>query len=143
MLRHPRRLVVIVAAVVIVGTGCSSGSDTESPSSAQPTTSTTSQTPTAAPGEVAVSTDGVTTAVGAPAESTEEEYFKACQAARTWMTEQGGDPKSQIEPFLKSLQSGDATAGPATFGTPWSQLPPGRQAAVIVAVQAAADALCG
>lgn len=90
-----------------------------------------------------MSPDGVTTAVGAPAESTEEEYFKACQAARTWMGEQGGDPKSQIEPYLKAVQSGDAPVGPGTFGTPWSQLSPGRQAAVIVAVQAAADALCG
>lgn len=106
------------------------------------TTSTTSETPTAAPGSVAVSPDGVTTAVGAPASSTEEEYFRACQAAKVWMDEQGGDPKAQIEPYLETLQTSDS-AGPGTYGTPWSQLPPGRQAAVIVAVQAAADALCG
>ena len=30
-----------------------------------------------------------------------------------------------------------------TFGTPWSQLAPGRQAAVIVAAEAAANGLCG
>jgi hypothetical protein len=84
----------------------------------------------------------VTTAVGAPAESTEEEYFQACRAAKVWMDEQGGDPKSQIEPYLKTVQSSVAP-GPGTFGSPWSQLAPGRQAAVIVAVQAAADALCG
>jgi hypothetical protein len=58
------------------------------------------------------------------------------------MDQQGGDPKSQIEPYLKTVQSADAP-GPGTFGSPWSQLAPGRQAAVIVAVQAAADALCG
>ena len=98
--------------------------------------------PTAAPGEVAVSPDGVTTAVGAPANSTEDEYFKACLAAREWMGQQGGDPKSQLEPYLKNVQSSDAP-GPGTFGAPWSQLPPQRQAAVIVAAQAAADALCG
>ncbi len=33
-------------------------------------------------------------------------------------------------------------AGPATFNTPWAQLSPARQAAVIVAVQAGADSLC-
>jgi hypothetical protein len=84
----------------------------------------------------------VTTAVGAPADSTEDEYFKACQAAREWMGQQGGDSRTQLEPYLKNVQSSDA-AGPGTFGTPWSQLPPTRQAAVIVAAQAAADALCG
>ena len=89
-----------------------------------------------------MSPGGVTTAVGAPASSTEEEYSKACEAARAWMAQQGGDPKSQLEPYLKSVQSTDAT-GPGTFGTPWSQLAPERQAAVIVAAQAAADALCG
>jgi hypothetical protein len=89
-----------------------------------------------------VSPDGVTIAVGAPADSTEDEYFKACQAARDWMLQQGGDSKAQFEPYLKSLQTSGAS-GPGTFGTPWSQLPPQRQAAVIVAAQAAADALCG
>jgi hypothetical protein len=121
--------------------GCSSGTE-GGPTSSPGPTPTSSETPTAAPGAVAVSPDGVTTAVGAPAESTEEEYFHACRAAKVWMDEQGGDPKSQIEPYLKTVQSADAP-GPGTFGSPWSQLAPGRQAAVIVAVQAAADALCG
>jgi hypothetical protein len=84
----------------------------------------------------------VTTAVGAPAESTEDEYFQACHTAKLWMDQQGGERKSQIEPYLRTLQSSDS-AGPGTYGTPWSQLAPPRQAAVIVAVQAAADALCG
>lgn len=127
-------------------TSCSSGSETtpESPSPSAPATTTEapSETPTAAPGSVAVSPGGVTTAVGAPAESTEEEYSKACTTARQWMDQQGGDPKSQIEPYLGMLQSTDS-AGPGTYGTPWSQLAPARQAAVIVAVRAAADALCG
>jgi hypothetical protein len=89
-----------------------------------------------------VSPGGVTTAVGAPADSTEDEYFKACQTAREWMHQQGGDSKSQLEPYLRNVQSTDAPS-PGTFGTPWSQLSPERQAAVIVAAQAAADALCG
>ena len=131
---------------VAVGTGCSSSTDSEpTTSSSAATTSEASgppETPTAAPGQVAVSPGGVTTAVGAPASSTEEEYSKACEAARAWMAQQGGDPKTQLEPYLKSVQSTDAT-GPGTFGTPWSQLAPERQAAVIVAAQAAADALCG
>jgi hypothetical protein len=131
---------VAIASLALLN-GCSS--DKESvPTSPSATTPTSAETPTAAPGAVDVSPDGVTTAVGAPADSTEEEYSKACIAAKTWMEQQGGDPKTQIEPYLKTLQSTDAP-GPATFDTPWSQLAPGRQAAVIVAVQAAADALCG
>jgi hypothetical protein len=142
MRRYP--LCVVAAAVAVAIAGCSSGGEggpASSPTAAS-TTSTSSETHTPAPGAVEVSPDGVTTGVGAPAESTEEEYSKACIAAKTWMEQQGGDPKAQIEPYLKTLQSSDAP-GPSTFDTPWSQLSPGRQAAVIVAVQAAADALCG
>ena len=147
MLRHLRRAVAASAFVFVgmaVGTGCSSGTDSQpATSSTQPATTTaTSETPTAAPGDVAVSPDGVTTAIGAPADSTEDEYFKACQAAREWMQQQGGDAKAQLEPYLKSVQSTDSS-GPGTFGTPWSHLPLQRQAAVIVAAQAASDALCG
>jgi hypothetical protein len=147
MPRHPRRNFAVVAFVIVglaVSAGCSSGTDGQQATStpAATTTTATSETPTAAPGEVAVSPDGVTTAVGAPADSTEDEYFKACQAAREWMNQKGGDPKSQLEPYLKNVQSTESS-GPGTFGTPWSQLPPQRQAAVIVAAQAAADALCG
>jgi hypothetical protein len=142
MRRYP--LCVVAAAAAVAIAGCSSGGEgvpASSPTAAS-TTSTSSETHTPAPGAVEVSPDGVTTGVGAPAESTEEEYSKACIAAKTWMEQQGGDPKAQIEPYLKTLQSSDAP-GPSTFDTPWSQLSPGRQAAVIVAVQAAADALCG
>jgi hypothetical protein len=129
--------------------GCSSGSDEGAAgppqSSASPQTTQTTQTTearSAEPGAIGVSPGGVTTAVGAPAVSTEDEYFKACVAAKTWMDERGGDPKAQFEPYLADLQASDA-AGPGTFDTPWSQLPPERQSAVIVAAEAAADALCG
>ena len=149
MRRYPLRAATTAATVSITGlaalTGCSSdteGGPTSSPAATPTTSTTSSETHTPAPGAVEVSPDGVTTGVGAPADSTEEEYSKACIAAKTWMDQQGGDPKAQIEPYLKTLQSTDAP-GPSTFDTPWSQLSPGRQAAVIVAVQAAADALCG
>jgi hypothetical protein len=147
MRRHSRRAVDAATFVIVamaVGTGCSSGNDGEpaTPTAPATTTSARSETPTAAPGDVAVSPGGVTTAVGAPADSTEDEYFKACQAAREWMQQQGGDSKSQLEPYLRSVQASDAP-GPGTFDTPWSHLPPQRQAAVIVAAQAAAAALCG
>jgi len=143
-------IVVVTAATTVLSAvlaGCSSGSNGGNPepsasTSAAPTTATTNQTDAAAPGTVGVSPNGVTTAVGAPAESTEEEYFQACHAAKVWMTEQGGDQKAQFEPYLASVQSSDAP-GLATFNTPWSQLSPNRQAAVIVAAEAAADDLCG
>ena len=101
-------ILVVTAATAVLSAvlaACSSGSDgaTSSPSastSAAPTTTTTNQTHTAAPGAVGVSPNGVTTAVGAPAESTEDEYFQACHAAKVWMTEQGGDQKAQFEPYL-------------------------------------------
>lgn len=146
MCRHPRHCIAAALAIAGVLAGCSSGNETTPEESSAPaeTTSvpTSSETPTAAPGSVLVSPGGITTAVGAPANSTEEEYSKACITARQWMAEQGGDPKAQIEPYLGMLQATDS-AGPGTYETPWSQLPPPRQAAVIVAVQAAADDLCG
>jgi hypothetical protein len=141
---------VAVAAALLAG--CSSSSDhgqptptASAPSSVPvttPTTSPTFQNHTAAPGAVGVSPNGVTTAVGTPAQSTEDEYFQACHAAKVWMVAKGGDQKSQFEPYLEDLQKSDA-AGPGTFGSPWSQLPPARQSAVIVAADAAADDLCG
>ncbi|MBB2993236.1 hypothetical protein FHR72_004743 [Mycolicibacterium iranicum] len=135
-----------VAAVTVIATGCSSGDDAP-PATSTSDAPTTSSTPAAAPspvppGEVGVSPGGVTTAVGAPAESTEDDYFQACRAAKTWMDQQGGDPKSQIEPYLKTVQSAQSV-GPGTFDKRWSDLSPGQQSAVIVAVEAAADALCG
>jgi hypothetical protein len=150
MRRNP--ILTLLAATMLSSialSGCSSGSDSQKASSSAPSPSptTTTSTPvfsshTAAPGAVGKSPAGVTTAVGAPAESTEDEYFQACNAAKTWMTQQGGDLKSQFEPYLAFLQSSD-TPTPGTFGMPWSQLTPGRQSAVIVAADAASNALCG
>src|SRR5881628_2819439 len=136
------------ATVAVLLAGCSSGSGggeaapSSSAAGSTATTTTSLQTHTAEPGATGVSPNGVTTAVGAPAQSTEDEYFQACHAAKVWMQQRGGDQKSQFEPYLESLQKSDA-AGPGTFDTPWSRLPAARQAAVIVAADAAADDLCG
>ncbi|KUI27997.1 hypothetical protein AU196_05400 [Mycobacterium sp. IS-1742] len=140
----PRLFAAVAVAGGAVLTGCSSGGDDAAETSSPQATAspTTTAARTAAPGEVGISPGGVTTAVGAPAESTEDEYFQACNAARLWMAERGGDPKAQLEPYLADIQKSDA-AGPGTFGTPWSRLAPPRQAAVIVAAEAAADQLCG
>jgi hypothetical protein len=156
MRRYP--ILAMTAATVLcsaVLVGCSSGSDggkaplsSSTPAgSATPTTSTTptpttNETHTADPGTVGVSPGGVTTAVGSPAESTEDEYFQACHTAKVWMVAKGGDQKAQFEPYLADLQKSDS-AGVGTFNTPWSKLTPARQAAVIVAAEAAADDLCG
>jgi hypothetical protein len=88
-----------------------------------------------------MSPDGVTTRIDVPAQSTEEQYAQACMATREWMTAKGGDPQSMVEPFLKELQS-SASTGPATFNTAWVELSDAQRAAVIIAVQAAADGGC-
>ncbi len=147
---HPLRTLTVAAAGLVTLSGCSSTEEPSSttepmptPAAPSPSSSRESVAPTPlAPGEFGVSGDGVTTAVGAPAESTEDDYFQACRAARTWMEEQGGEPGAQFEPYLATIQRTDS-AGPGTFGIPWSKLPPGQQSAVIVAVEAAVDGLCG
>lgn len=156
MCRYPDRAaitaVVLATAWSVAGstvlTGCSSGSDdtgtaesAQQPSVAPTSTETGLPETSASSGAVGVSPEGITTSVEAPAESTEREYFEACHAALVWMKGQQGDRQAQIEPYLSMLQT-SSDAGPATFNTPWAQLPPGRQSAVIVAVQAAADDLC-
>ena len=136
-------LCVAAVSMALAIAGCSSGGEAGQTSSAPTTTTaTSSETHTAAPGAAEVSPGGVTTAVGADAESTEEEYSQACQAAKTWIDQQGGDRKAQVEAFLKTVQDPNTPPGPATYNTPWTQLSPARQAAVIVAVQAGADSLC-
>lgn len=133
-------MTLAVSAAGIALVGCSSSTeDGTATSTPQATTTVTSPPPPTAAG---VSPGGVTTAVDAPAESTEEEYFQACNAARLWINDRGGERKAQVEPYLAALQTSDS-AGPGTFDTPWSQLAPARQSAVIVAAEAGADELCG
>jgi hypothetical protein len=135
---------VAAAVAIVAAAGCSSGGQGGQTSSAAPTTTTTASSAThaPAPGAIEISPGGVTTAIGADAESTEEEYSQACQAAKAWFDQQGGDRRAQLEPYLKMIQDPSTPPGPATYGTPWAQLPPPRQAAVIVAAQAGADSLC-
>jgi hypothetical protein len=89
-----------------------------------------------------MSPSGVTTRVDAPAESTEEEYFQACHAAKTWMQDRPGDPQTLVEAYLAAVQGPQAT-GAGTWNVPWERLSPARQAAVIVAARAAAADECG
>jgi hypothetical protein len=117
--------------------GCSAGGPKPSTSSVPPAVSHAS--PTARPG---VSSGGVTTRVDAPAQSTEEEYFQACHAAKTWMQNTPGDPQTHFERYLAAVQL-PHVVGPGTWNVAWERLSPARQAAVIVAARAAANDECG
>ncbi|MCV7179586.1 lipoprotein LpqV [Mycolicibacterium sphagni] len=137
------RSLFAVAACVTGLTACTSGggghgtSTTPAPPSGTPQTSATA-TPS---GTIGTSPGGVTTRIDVPAESTEEQYAQACMATKKWMEAKGGDPTTLVEPFLKDLQS-NAAPGPATFNSTWGQLSAAQQAAVIVAVKAAAEGGC-
>ena len=117
--------------------GCSSPDE---PSNQAEPKSPPAAAPTA-PGDLGISPNGVTTSVNAPASSTEEEYYQACHSAREWMKDKPGDPRAQVEPYLAMVQA-SATGENGTWNTPWTQLSPQRQAGVIVAAEAAAEAGC-
>nr|WP_211699579.1 lipoprotein LpqV [Mycobacterium spongiae] len=91
---------------------------------------------------VGISPAGVTTSVDAPADSTEEEYFQACHAARLWMDAQPKTGESLLEPYLAMVQTSQVGAA-GTWNIRWADLTPPRQAAVIVAARAAVNAECG
>ncbi len=94
------------------------------------------------PASVGVSPAGITTRVDAPAESTEEEYYQACHAAKEWMDAQPKTGGSLFEPYLAMVQaSPSGTAG--GWNIRWADMTPARQAAVIVAARAAANDECG
>lgn len=122
---------------------CSSGGGGPTTSTTPASSSSTPESTEAVPpsGAIATSPGGVTTRIDVPAESTEEQYAQACMATKAWMETKGGDPASLIEPFLKELQT-NAAAGPPTFNRTWGQLSTAQQAAVIVAVRAAAEGGC-
>ena len=96
----------------------------------------------APPGAVGVSPGGVTTRVDVPADSTEEEYFQACHAAKVWMEAQPGTGGSLFEPYLGMIQASQSGT-PGTWNARWTDLTPARQAAVITAARAAANDECG
>jgi hypothetical protein len=94
------------------------------------------------PKAIGVSPGGVTTKVDVPSEATESQYGQACHAAREWMDAQHADPKTLVEPYLKTLQQPEAT-GPGTFDMSWTQLTAAQQAGVIMAADQAARGECG
>ena len=134
---------VIVATGLLAITGCSHGAPNGeiAPSSARP--SGIPRGPTSAPpGAVGLSPAGVTTRVDVPADSTEEEYFQACHAAKIWMEAQPRTGASLFEGYLAMVQaSPSGTAG--SWNVRWSDLTLARQAALITAARAAANDECG
>ncbi len=93
-------------------------------------------------GAIGRSPAGVTTRVDVPAESTEEEYYQACHAARVWMDTQAKAGQSLFEPYLAMVQAAPSgTAG--SWNARWADLTAARQAAVITAAHAAAADECG
>ena len=135
---------VVVAAVVSAPAGCSAHTNNGAPASV--TVSGGPGTKDAAakvpPGVVALSPAGVTTQINVPARAGEDEYFQACHAAKTWMQGRPRDHQALIEGYLAAVQAPGA-GGARTWNTPWAALPFARQAAVIVAAQAAANDECG
>jgi putative lipoprotein LpqV len=145
---RPPRWGAIVVTAGLTGvcylTGCSPGGGP-----AGKVTSSTTRSPdiphgpaSAPPGAVGLSPAGVTTRVDVPADSTEEEYYQACHAAKVWMQDRPKTGESQFEPYLAMVQtSSSGTAG--SWNTRWADLTPARQAAVITAARAAANDECG
>jgi hypothetical protein len=145
MRRYLPRVALLVTLLTLTVAGCSSNEQKSSPSTSPPTTPTSELPPLPAepaqPGAVGVSPAGVTTRVDVPADATESQYGQACHAAKVWMDSQQEDPKTLVEPYLKTIQAPDFT-GPGTFNTPWANLTPAQQAGAIMAVTGAANGEC-
>lgn len=141
--RPLRRGAVVVAALLLAITGCSHGAPNGTVTSSSARPSDIPRGPTSAPpGAIGLSPAGVTTRVDIPADSTEEEYFQACHAAKGWMEAQPRTGGSLFEPYLAMVQASQSgTAG--TWNARWSDLTLARQAAVITAARAAANDECG
>ena len=136
--RHRAALGAAVLAATTVLIGCSSTTGSNSQSSAASAEQAGGQT---GPESVWLSPAGVTTRIDVPAQSTEEQYAQACMTAKEWIDAKGGDPDTMVEPYLKEVQA-STEAGRATFQKTWADLSKAQQAAVIIAVQAAADGGC-
>ncbi|SLH71643.1 Putative lipoprotein LpqV precursor [Mycobacteroides abscessus subsp. massiliense] len=149
MVTAPTRIAATLMAfcVPLIGAACSSASDDKaapSPSVTAGTTTTSLGAPAAQPPAAGsgVSPAGVTTSVNAAPSSLEEEYYQACRAAADWMTGKHDGPDQLVEGYLQSIQS-TGNIGPGTFHKSWHELTADRQAAVIVATNAAAEQQCG
>jgi hypothetical protein len=128
-------------AAASVMTGCSAA-DTSAPTASTTPPSMVTTVAAAAPGVVAISPAGVTTKINVPSYSTEEQYFQACHAAKTWMQGHPGARTGLVESYLAAVQT-PGVVGAGTWNIAWAALPLPRQAGVIVAAKAAANDECG
>jgi Putative lipoprotein LpqV len=134
--------VVVVAATLSGVTGCSHGGDSGKAASKSAGSSALPRSPgSVPPGAIGVSPTGVTTRVDVPADSTEEEYYQACHAAKVWMDAQPKTGESLFEPYLAMVQA-SPSGTPGSWNTRWADLTLARQAAVITAARAAANDEC-
>jgi hypothetical protein len=133
--------VVVVTGLSAV-TGCSHGAHNGTITSSSARPSGIPRGPTSAPpGAIGLSPTGVTTRVDVPADSTEDEYYQACHAAKVWMDTQPKNGWSLFEPYLAMVQAAPSgTAG--SWNARWAELTLARQAALITAVRAAANNEC-
>jgi Putative lipoprotein LpqV len=131
---------VAVLTAASVMTACSATATKAPTVSTSPAITVT--TAAAVPGVVATSPAGVTTKINVPSYSTEEQYFQACHAAKTWMQSHPGDRAELVESYLAAVQI-PGVVGAGTWNIAWAALPLPRQAGVIVAANAAANDECG
>lgn len=129
-----------VAATLL--TGCSAGGN-KAPAAAPSASEAQPGGAEAGPGgpPIGVSSGGVTTRIDEPAQSTEEQYAQSCLAAKDLLAAKGGDLHDHVEPLLKDVQT-STEPSPITFKKTWAELNTAQQAAVIIAVKAAADEGC-
>ncbi|MGA9674684.1 MAG: lipoprotein LpqV [Mycobacterium sp.] len=135
-------LLLIAGLLAVIGCSHSASSGKATSSSPAPPAPSSAVSAAPPPGAVGLSPAGVTTRVDVPADSTEDEYFQACHAAKLWMADQPKTGESLLEPYLAMVQTSPSpTAG--SWNTRWADLTPSRQAAVITAARAAANDECG
>lgn len=135
-------MVVVAAGFAVIIAGCShavSGEPISAPTRSSAVAGGAGSVP---PEAIGVSPAGVTTRVDVPADSTEEEYFQACHAAKQWMESRPKNGESPLEPYLAMVQTSPSGAAGA-WNKRWADLTPARQAAVITAARAAANDECG
>jgi putative lipoprotein LpqV len=135
-------MVVVAPGLALTIAGCShalSGKPTSAPSRSSVVAGGAGSLP---PDAVGVSPAGVTTRVDVPADSTEEEYFQACHAAKQWMETRPKNGESPLEPYLAMVQT-SPSGTPGSWNRRWADLTSARQAAVITAARAAANDECG
>ena len=133
----------VCAAASTLLTGCSSsggGGAGEASSAASSAAAAAPEAPSGG-GPIGMSPGGVTPRIDEPAQSTEEQYGQACLGAKDWMTAKGANPRELVEPLLKEVQTAKDPS-PVTFKKTWAELSTSQQAAVIIAVQAAAEGGC-